>query len=98
MDLCEQNGLWMCQQEVCKKLLSRTQNLILHIESFHPEINLGDVAVRQKYKQYESDSSVPVPKSTKFWRKRKLRYLPYVYCKMRKYGALQIQAPLAQHS
>lgn len=37
----------------------------------------GDVAVRQKYKQYESDSSVPVPKSTKFWRKRKLRYLNY---------------------
>lgn len=50
----------------------------------------GDVAVRQKYKQYESDSSVPVPKSTKFWRKRKLRYLLSVYCKMRKYGALQI--------
>lgn len=50
MDLCEQNGLWMCQQEVCKKLLSRTQNLILHIESFHPDINLGKKKCLAKHK------------------------------------------------
>ncbi|KAH3879830.1 hypothetical protein DPMN_003737 [Dreissena polymorpha] len=60
-----------CPDEQCRKILSRKQTLIEHINSFHSTLLIVVEGQRGKYKQYESNTSVERPKSTLYASKKR---------------------------
>ncbi|XP_033730140.1 uncharacterized protein LOC117319447 [Pecten maximus] len=64
------DGKWQCPVGDCNQKLSRKQTLKQHITSLH------DIDVRwevKQYKLYEFDQSIPVPRSTQAWKRKRLR-------------------------